>query len=150
MSQILGGSNSTLFHNVGLKKGLAYSIGTTCSSNYNCGELSVGANVPVKRIDEAVDAIFEKMGRMKTELVKEEVVERIKKGVKFGIAQNYETNDGHISAIEYILDEGLIPDVYIKGYNEVTPEKVQEVANKYLPDKEDGKYVLCISDPLKK
>ena len=31
----------------------------------------------------------------------------------------------------------------------MTPEDIMEVANRYLPDREDGKYILYIGDPLK-
>ena len=34
------------------------------------------------------------------------------------------------------------------NWNKVTSEKIQEVAQKYLP-RADGKYVLMIRDPLK-
>jgi len=47
------------------------------------------------------------------------------------------------------LDDGETIKSVLQGYNEVTPERVQEVANKYLPDK-NGNYVLYIGDPLKK
>ena len=37
----------------------------------------------------------------------------------------------------------------IAKWDEVTPDKVLEVANKYLPDKDNGNYILVIRDPLK-
>ena len=48
------------------------------------------------------------------------------------------------------LDNGLTPESFIEGYDKVTSERVMEVANKYLPDRENGNYVLYIRDPLKR
>ncbi len=150
MKQILGGdSNSLLFQNLGLKKGLAYNIETIVDGDYNAGELGINAAVPANRIDEAVDAIFEEVQRMKTQKSNDRSVDRIKRKVKYKIAKNFESNDGHVSAIEAKLDEGLTTDLFIEGFNRVTPDRVIEVANKYLPDRERGKYILYIRDPLK-
>ena len=67
---------------------------------------------------------------------------------KYGLAKQFESNEGHVSAIEGKLDSGLTPELITKGYNEVTPKRIMEVANKYLPDREDGKYLLYIRNPL--
>ncbi|MEK6952403.1 MAG: pitrilysin family protein [Nanoarchaeota archaeon] len=151
MNQILGGdTTSFLFQNVGLKKGLAYRIDISYNGDYNGGELGVNSAVPAKRINETVDAIFEEIRRMKTERVSNATVDRIRRMSKYGLAKTFESNEGHISAIEAKLDERITPESVILGYNLVTPEIVLEVANKYLPDRDLGKYVLYIRDPLKK
>ncbi|MEK7526446.1 MAG: pitrilysin family protein [Patescibacteria group bacterium] len=150
MNQILGGdTNSLLFQNIGLKKGLAYCAQTSTHGGYNACELGINATVPAKRIDEAIGAIFEEIKRMKTERVNDKAVGRIRRMAKYKLAKAFESNEGHISAIEGKLDEGITPESFIKGYDRVTPEKVIEVANKYLPDREKGKYILYIRDPLK-
>ncbi len=150
MNQILGGdTNSLLFKNMGLKKGLAYSLDTSYNGDYNCGELGITAFVPVNRIDEAVDAIFEEMDNMKTQKQDVKDIDRIKKMSKYNLIKSFESNEGHISIIELKLDEELTPESYIDGFDKVTSEKIMEVANKYLPDRENGKYVLYIRDPLK-
>ncbi|MBU0760184.1 MAG: insulinase family protein [Nanoarchaeota archaeon] len=149
MNQILGGdTNSFLFQNVGLKEGLAYNVGTSTDGDYNAGELGVNASVPANRINESVGAIFRQIERMKHERVSDGSVERIKKSAKYNLAKAFESNEGHISAIEMKLDEGLTPESFIEGYNAVTPERVMEVANKYLPNRSDGKYLLYIRNPL--
>ena len=81
-------------------------------------------------------------------MVSDRSVDRIKRISKYNIAKTFESNDGHVSAIEAKLDEGLTPDLFIDGLDRVTPDRVMEVANKYLPDREKGKYVLYIRDPL--
>lgn len=151
MSQILGGgSTSFLFQNMGLKKGLAYNISTSYNGDYNCGEWNANASVPANRINEAVDTLFGEIERIKTQKVPDKTIDRIKRSAKYNIAKTFESNEGHISAIEKKLDEGLTPESYMEGYNGVTPERVLEVANKYLPNQKKGDYVLYIRDPLKK
>lgn len=151
MNQLLGGGTSSLlFQNVGLKKGLAYNLDVMMDGEYNGGELGINAAVPAKRINEAVDAIFEEIQKMRTKKVSDESVERVKRAVKYRLASTFESNEGHIGAIETKLDEGLTPESLIADYDRVTPARVIEVANKYLPDREKGSYVLYIRDPLKK
>ncbi|MBI2667603.1 insulinase family protein [Candidatus Woesearchaeota archaeon] len=151
MGQILGsGTDSLLYQNLGLKRGLAYSTDVTIDSSYNTGKLSIESHVPANRIDEAIDALFEVMGEIKTQKVSSKNVDRVRRSVKYNLANAFESNEGLVSAIELKLDEGLTPKEVIERYDEVSPERVMEVANKYLPDKENGKYILYIRDPLKK
>jgi len=150
MNQILGGdTNSLLFQNMGLKKGLAYNIETSYDGDYNVGELQVIANVSAKRINEAVNTIFEEIETMKTKRVDTKITERIKRMAKYSLAKTLESNEGHISAIDMKLDEGLTPKSFMEGWDRVTPGRVQEAAKKYLPSKDKGKYILYIRDPLK-
>ena len=55
---IAGDTNSLLFQNLELKKGLAYYTNAIHNGECNVGELGINAYVPAKRIDEAVDTIF--------------------------------------------------------------------------------------------
>jgi len=149
MSQILGGdTNSRLFQDLGLKMGLAYQVESAYNGDYNAGELRVDASVPATRIEEAVNAIFTELHGLKTQRVDDKHIERIKRLAKYGLAKTFDSNEGHISAIEAKLDDNLTPEAYIQEYNSVTADKVLEVANKYLPDRETGKYVLFIRNPL--
>jgi len=102
----------------------------------------------IMQLNYAVDAIFEEIERIKSETVGFDVVERVRRKAKYHLAENFETNEGHISGIELKLDRGLTPELCIKGFDGVTPERVREVANKYLPSKDDEKYILCIESPL--
>jgi predicted Zn-dependent peptidase len=149
MSHILGGdATSLLFQNMSLKRGLAYSVNTSYDNSYNCGEWNAQANIPANRIKEAIDVFFEEIERIKTQPVTDEVLDRVKRKTKYHIARILESNEGHISVIEERLDKGLTPELFLENLNRVTPERVLEVANKYLPD-EKGDYVLYIADPLK-
>ena len=151
MCHILGaGTNSFLFQNMGLKKGLAYHVNAMYDGHYNAGEMQIHAIVPANRIDESIDVIFEELKKIKTQKVNDNAIESIKKIAKYDLAKTFESNEGHASEIEHRLDYGLTQEDLFKRYNSVTAEKIMEVANKYLPDKEYGEYVLYIRDPLKK
>ncbi len=151
MNQILGGgTNSLLFKSLGLKKGLAYYSDIFYDGDYNYGVLGIKASVPAKRIDESIDTIFEEIKRMKTGKIDDNYVERIKKMAKYHLAKAFESNEGNLNFIEHKLDEELTPESYIDRYNQVNADKIMKVANKYLPDKENGRYILCIRDQLLK
>lgn len=151
MSMILGGGiNSKLFQAVSLKKGLAYHINSSYNGNYNAGHLTIHAQVHAPRIDQAVDSIFEEMDKMKHVKVDEDELERVKEAAIFEIVSTFEENAGHVSAIEKKIDEGLTPERFIEGYNRVTPSAIVDVANKYLPSRDQENYVLAIRDPLLK
>lgn len=152
MARLLGNrdANSLFFKNISLEKGLAYSIEMLVNGDYNAGRLEIRAMVPARRIEEAVSAIFEEMQKMKTQKVCDKSVERVKRAAKYTAAKATESNEGCASLIEHKLDEGLTLESFIKECDKVTPEKIIEVANKYLPDRENGNYVLYIRDPLTK
>ncbi len=151
MNLILGnGTDSFLYQNIGLKKGLAYQARTSLDGDYNAGRFDIHVVVPARRIDESVDAIFEEIQRIKTCKIDNKTIERVRKGAKYNLASAFSSNNGLVSAIGLKLDEGVTPELIMRQYDQVTPERIMEVANKYLPDKEDGRYILCIIDPLKK
>lgn len=151
MNYIFGGnSSSPLFENIGLKKGLAYDIRISYDGFYNFGEWLITAKVPAKRIEEATDSIFNEIDKMKKIRVSEDVLNSTKKSARYGIAEEFESNKGHIDAIGRKLDYGITPTDMQDKFDKVTTKDVQEVANKYLPDKENGDYLLYIADPLTK
>ncbi len=151
MNNLLGGGiNSLLYQNLGLKKGLGYQIGSGYNGDYNAGEFRIKAIVPAKRITEAIDSIFDELKTLKSERVDEKAISHLRRLAQYKIAETLESNGGHVSAIEAKLDDGLTPEQFIEGYNRVTPDRVLDVANKYLPDKDHGTYVMVVRDPLLK
>lgn len=149
---ILGGdANSRLFQSVSQRKGLAYGFGALYDRRNNKGGIYIGGSVHSVRADEALDAIFEEMAKLRAELVLQESLERLKRNSRYNIAKTFETNAGHVEAIELKMDEGLTPEYHLERMEAVTPEKIREAAVKYLPQsRTDGKYVLSLRDPLKK
>src|SRR3989344_2469051 len=149
---ILGGdANSRLFQSVSQRKGLAYGIWTQYDKSNNRGGIYIGGSVQSVRVSEAIDAIFEEMAKLRTDLVSQESLERLKRNSRYNIAKTFETNAGHVNAIELRMDKGLTPEYHLERMEAVTPEKIRDAAVKYLPqNRTDGKYVLNLRDPLKK
>ncbi|MEK6915257.1 MAG: pitrilysin family protein [Nanoarchaeota archaeon] len=148
---ILGGdANSRLFKSVSQRRGLAYGIGAQYEKDDNKGLIYIGGSIPSKKADESLDAIFEEMAKLRTDLVLQDVLERLKRGTRYHLAKTFETNAGHISAIDLRRDKGITPDYVLKQMGRVTPENVREAAIKYLSQDRNGNYVLLLRDPLKK
>ncbi len=152
LANVLGGSGkSRLFQRLSQEMGLAYGVGSSYSSCDNSGMIDIGGRIQAIKADEAFVAIFEEMDRLKSELVDPTELEKIKRTVNYGLAKRFESNDGRVGALEAILERGITAESHLRGMNAVTPELVQEAANKYFPTNiEDGKYVLLFVDPLKK
>ena len=150
MNYILGGdTKALLFQSLGLKEGLAYSAATSYNGSYNAGEAYVSAGVPANKINNSIDSIFRILDTVKKEKISNEEMNRLKRIMKYTQAKDIESNEGHLNAIEDKLDGGVTPEMSMKRWDDVSPDSIMEVANKYLP-KKDGDYVLYIRDPLKK
>lgn len=151
LSNILGGdSNSKLFKEISLRRGLAYGIGSGYDGSYNKGVLYINGSVVSIRQEEAINCIFEEIRKLRDELVPKADLERIVRKGRYGLGKHFETNEGHIAAIESKLETGKDPEILMSDWEKITPGKIQEVANRYLPAKRgEGKYVLLVRDPLK-
>lgn len=147
---ILGGdANSRLFQTVSQRKQLAYGIGSSYDGANNRGIVNIGGNIISTNQDAAFEAIFDEMQKLKSEPVNPAEIERIKRTVKYGVAKQAETNEGHIGEIERKLDYGQTTQQFLERLDGVTLDRIMEVANRYLPIR-NGNYVLMIRDPLKK
>ncbi|MEK6859506.1 MAG: pitrilysin family protein [Nanoarchaeota archaeon] len=148
---LLGGdTNSRFFKNIGLEKGLAYNCSAAYAGDYNAGVFAITAKVSALRLEESLDAIFHEMKKLKDERINEDELNHIRKTIKFYFANTFDSNSGHVDAIEEKLDNNRTAEQIIDGFNNVTPERIMETARKYLPSRESGKYSLVIADPLKK
>jgi len=149
---ILGGdANSRLFTSVSQRKGLAYGICAQHDNSNNKGGIYISGSVSSVGADEAIDAIFEEMVKLRTDLVSQDSLERLKRISRYNIAKTFETNVGHVNAIELRMDKGLTPEYHLERMEAVTPKEIREAAVKYLPQNRiGGKYVLSLRDPLKK
>ncbi len=149
MSHFLGGDTSSYLHKeLGLKRGLAYAVSANYRQSSNVGKGLVSAKVPIYRAEEAIYSIFDVFKKMKDQVLDSKRVSDFKKKVRYSTAKNFESNSGHIEAIESKLDFGISPEENFENWNKVTPKTIHEAANKYLPE-ESGNYVLCLVNPLK-
>lgn len=151
LSSILGsGEHSRLFQRLREKEGLSYRVGTGYSSDYGAGHFRVRAMVPVSKLERAKEVILDEVHKMSFVPVSDESLLIEKKRIIYGLAKNFEKNEGHVYAMQLLLDrQTTIPEL-IEGYNRVTQEDIMRVAQEYLKSPEEGKYLLSIADPLKK
>lgn len=150
LSQILAGSQTSRIPMRIAEKGLSYHVGCTYHSGNNAGLITFGGTIHSKRTDEALDIIFEQFRRAQKELVCPLEMELLKKRLFYSFAKKFETNEGHIRAIETKIDKNLTVEEYLANMISVTPEQIRNAANQYLPqDRENGKYGLLLRDPLK-
>ena len=152
LAKILGGDGSSrLFKTVSQRKGLAYSVGSGYTNQNNSGSIYVGGSIQSTRAQETINAIFEEMKGMQEKPVSSSELDRLKRNSRYGIIKAFETNEGHIHAIETKYDKGITLKEHITKMDAVTPADVQKAAQTYLPkNQEQGKYVLMLRDPLKK
>lgn len=151
MTSILGrGPNSRLFKTISQNLGLSYSVGASYDGSNNKGQIQVWGTVHAQRSEEAMDAVFSEFVKMRSDLIDEEELDRLKRDSLYKIAKTFETNAGHANAIALKWDKDLTPQIHLERTAAVTPEMIREAASRYLPaDKENGKYVLLLRDPLK-
>ena len=146
--ELIGGE---LFEEVSQRKGLAYGIKAEHDCSDNQGGIYIQGSVHSLRANEAVDAIFEEMSKIRGSLVSQENLDGIKRNSKYQIAKAFETNAGHIQLIQSKIDRGFNLEDHFRKMDAVTPEKIRETAREYFPENHvNGKYVLSLRDPLKK
>ena len=152
LAKILGGDGSSrLFKTVSQRKGLAYSVGSGYTNQNNSGSIYVGGSIQSTRAQETINAIFEEMKGMQEKPVSSSELDRLKRNSRYGIIKAFETNEGHIHAIETKYDKGITLKEHITKMDAVTPADVQKAAQTYLPkNQEQGEDVLMLRDPLKK
>ncbi|HLD40199.1 MAG TPA: pitrilysin family protein [Candidatus Nanoarchaeia archaeon] len=141
-------ASSYLFNKLSRRMGIAYDIGGDYDYLDNKGLITIWGKIDASRKEEAFRGIFESMRSFQDDNIPIENLKIMTGKTKYHLAKTFESNSGHVGIIEAKLDRGFSPEQYFRELENVTPEQVQEAANKYLPVP-DGKYVLLLRDPLK-
>jgi predicted Zn-dependent peptidase len=90
------------------------------------------------------------LSKLRAQFVEPGILEKLRKKKTFEVIQKLESIGSQIDLIEVKLDYNLEIEEYLSKVREVTPQRIIEVANKYLPaSRNDGNYVLLLRDPLK-
>jgi len=162
VSEILGSSWTA-----GLKKrirsegGMSYNISSFYNGSDNYGYLDVHGKVKERKQEEAIKIIFEELDRLRTSKQNTDEVESAKRRVAYETANllgrgfNNMTgidpaNIAEIGRMDYFFDGRVPIKRKLREIESVTPEDVQRVSGLYLPsDRETGKYILLVRDPLK-
>ncbi len=131
-----GGMSSRLFHEIREKRGLAYYVRTMSDNYVDCGTLVSTAGVDPNRAVEAVEVMIEELDKLrKPGNITQVELTKAKEYMKGHFV--LELEDSRSVAAFYshqeILESHLeTPEETIKKIDEVTLDKVQEVATKYL------------------
>ncbi len=149
---ILGyGGNSRLFKRVSQEMGLAYSLGSCYTCANKAGVIEIGGRIQALKADDAIDAVFKEIDLLKSKLIDLDELNVLRKQSMYHLAVLFETNQSHADAIQNKWDLGRTPELQLQKMNELTPEMIQDAANKYFPtSREEGNYILLLRDPLKK
>jgi predicted Zn-dependent peptidase len=162
-SEILGGSWTTgLKRRIRSECGMAYEIGSGYSGTEKLGYFGINGRVITRRQEEAINIIFEEFRKLKNTLVDDAEVDRAKKRGTYDSANLHSPrfnpmisvdplNVNVISRMAYTFDGRPPIGKVISEIQKVTSQDIRRVAKRYFPsDRENGKYVLLVRDPLNK
>lgn len=140
INTILGASglSSRLFLELRDKKGLAYTVRTSCESHLKSAIFSIYIATEPKNIDVSLAGFKEEIDKIKEELVSEEELTNAKNNIIGKQQFITETNSQQSTALAYYGIMGLGFDYQAKiidKIKKVTSEQLKECANKYFTDK---------------
>lgn len=135
MNAILSGQNSRLFNNLREKQGLAYYVGAFSMLGIDPGAYIMYLGTTPEKIEIGLTSLFEEIKRIKTDLVSGEELKMAQNNLIGSKAIDLQTNSSY--SFESALDElyGLGYDnltKYEERINQIGPEEIRNVANKYL------------------
>jgi zinc protease len=134
-----GGASARFARELVRDKEIATTVGAGYDMHSRLGDLLLFDGTPAKgkTVEDLEKAIREQLEKLKTELVKQEELDRIKAQVVAG--KVYEKDSifyqaMQIGTLETVGLDWRLMDEYVDRLNSVTPEQVQAVAKKYLID----------------
>ncbi len=136
LNTILGGYfGSRLMSNIREDKGYTYGIGSGLAEYHKVGYFAVVTEVAKEVLDETLNEIEKEIKRLQTELIPEEELTLVK---NYLLGQFLRAADGPYAMLDLyngVDMYGLGLDYYdrsIREINEITPEKLLQLANDYL------------------
>lgn len=136
LNTIIGGYfGSRLMQNIREEKGYTYGVGSMASELHKTGYFMIGTEVKKEVKDLALAEIKYELDKLKQKEVSEEELGLVK---NYMLGQLLKSADGPYSMMDLYLeveDFGLSLDYYnqlIKSIHAITPERIKELANKYL------------------
>jgi len=151
MTEILGGVdyfNARLFTHVREKCGLAYEINSEYDDYEGSQDIQIEGKLPALRKEEDVKNIFYAIRTLQDTPVTQEELDTVAMRMKYKLQAA--TNQRNLELIEAELRGRITPHLYLENAHKVTPDDVQRVANRYLPDRNNNvNYAMLIRDPLK-
>ena len=130
-----GGETSRLVQKVKLEKGLVNSISVSSFTPKDPGVLIIGATLPVKNLEKAIQAIVEEVIQVGEDGVTLEELNRVKVNVESEIIYDRQTVQGQARKMGYY--ETITGDIqfekeYLRRVSLLRSEDIQKVVEKYL------------------
>lgn len=134
-----GGASSRMFMNIREKQGFAYDAHSSVDARRDGGMFSAVTQVRNEVIEPALQAVIDEVAGMGKAPVPEPELARTKNFISGLFVMRLETQNGLATQLIALKLLGL-PNSYLEQYTArvraVTPERIQEVARKYMaPDK---------------
>jgi len=140
LNVILGGYfGSRLMKNIREEKGYTYGIGSRVITNIDCAVFKIASQVKAEHTKDTINEIKNEIYRLQSELLKNEELEQV---VNYLRGQLMQDIDGplaqsrfYLKSLLHGLDAQKTLDNYINSMKYINPEKIKNLANKYLqPD----------------
>lgn len=151
MNDLLGGSfGSRITSNIRENKGYTYSPYSTVANRYRTSTWAEQADVTTEHTEASLKEIFYEINKLQAEPPSKEELQGIQ-NYKAGIfvLQN-SSHGGIINQLAFLelhgLDESYLTN-YVKNIYAITPEKVQEMAQKYI--REEDMTLVVVGDKKK-
>jgi len=136
LNSILGGGmSSRLFQSIREERGLAYSIYSETNPFRDTGSLAVYAGCAVDKTREVLDLTLAEFSRIKTELVSEEELKRVKDQSKGNLVLGLESSSSRMSNLarqQMYFGQFFSVDDLTAEIDQVTREDVQRLAQQLL------------------
>ena len=147
LNAVLAGQGGRLFRDLRDREALAYTVTSFLTFGVNTGSLALYLACAPDKKDQALSGLWQEIARIKEQGITAEELHRAQNW----LIGNYETDlqTNLAQALDRALNEALGLGFnyfyhYLEQIRRVTPQEVQEVARKYLDDKD---YVLVILEP---
>lgn len=144
LNTLLGGYfGSRLMTNIREDKGYTYGIGSSITTLKNASYLSISTQTATEYTEAVIKEVFLEIERLRTELVQEEEMLMLQGYLMGEMARLFDGPFSIADAHQSLLANDMSTEYYhemIKAIKTVTPEKLQEMALKYL--EKDRFYVV--------
>jgi zinc protease len=136
LNTILGGSfTSRLNTNLRETHGWTYGAGSGFAMRAAAGPFSARSAVVTAKTDSAVVEFFKELGRIRTEAIPADELDKAKRYLALGFPQNLETTQDVAGQLTELVTYGIEPaffQTYVQRIMAVTADDVRRVANQYV------------------